>query len=116
MPGTDLLRLIIGSVGGVAALAVAVLALDDVIILSLLHHHHLVNAALASSSDCPDVQWDLVVTARALTSQPIWNQMLFYKFLLSLGREASLVVVMAELEMFLNLFRRYLPKLCSRLQ
>jgi len=38
---TNLLRLIVGGVGGVALLVVAVVALDAVIVLGLFNHHHL---------------------------------------------------------------------------
>ena len=62
MPGTDLLRLIIGSVGGVAALAVAVLALDDVIVLGLLDHHDLVDTTLTGGGDGSDVEGNVVLS------------------------------------------------------
>merc|ERR1719150_3236429 len=42
-----LLRLVVGDVGGVAPLVVAVVALHHVVILDLLHHLHLVDAPLA---------------------------------------------------------------------
>ena len=68
-----LLRLVVSGECGVASLAVAVLALDDVIILGLLHQYHLVDTALASSSDGPNVQGNLIVAARTLSSQPGWK-------------------------------------------
>jgi hypothetical protein len=51
--GFDLLRLVVGGVGGVAALAVAVLALDYVIILGLLHENYLLDATFTGSSNRP---------------------------------------------------------------
>ena len=51
-----LLRGVVRLVGGEAALLVAVLAVDLVVVLGPLHHHHLVDAALARRSDGPDVQ------------------------------------------------------------
>jgi len=45
-----LLGLVVGDVGGVAPLVVAVVALNHIIVLGLLHHLHLVNTSLAVSS------------------------------------------------------------------
>ena len=42
-----LLGLVVGDVGGVAPLVIAVVALDHIIVLGLLHHLHLVDAPLA---------------------------------------------------------------------
>ncbi len=50
-----LLRLVVGGVGGVAPLIVAVVALDLLVVLKLLHHHDLLHAPLASSSDLAQV-------------------------------------------------------------
>jgi len=61
-----LLGLEVGGVGGVASLAVAVLALDDVIVLGLLDHHDLVDTPLAGSGDGADVERD-VALAGSLT-------------------------------------------------
>ncbi len=55
-----LLGLEVGGVGGVASLGVAVVALDVVIVLGLLHHHDLVDAALASSGNGPNVQRSVI--------------------------------------------------------
>merc|ERR1719320_1965671 len=62
-----LLRLKVSSVGGVALLAVAMLALDDIIVLSLLNHDDLVNTPLSGSGNGSNVQSDIVLTV-ALTS------------------------------------------------
>jgi len=64
-----LLRLVVRGVGGMASLAVAVMALDDVIVLGLLNHDHLVDAAFASGSNRADVQGYLIGAA-ALTGKP----------------------------------------------
>jgi len=57
-----LLGLKISGVGGVTLLAVAMLALDDIIVLSLLNHHNLVNAGLTSSSNGSNVQGNIIAT------------------------------------------------------
>merc|ERR1719320_1866493 len=62
-----LLRLKVSGVGGVALLAVAMLALDDIIVLSLLNHDNLVNTPLSCSGNGSNVQSDIVLTV-ALTS------------------------------------------------
>merc|ERR1719334_1164922 len=67
-----LLRLKVSGVGGVALLAVAVLALNDIIILSLFNHDNLVNAPLSSSSNGSNVQGYIILTA-PLTSITGWK-------------------------------------------
>jgi len=67
-----LLRLEVSGVGGVALLAVAVLALNDIIILSLFNHDNLVNAPLSSSSNGSNVQGYIILTA-PLTSITGWK-------------------------------------------
>ena len=57
-----LLRLEVGGVGGVAPLAVAVLALDDVIVLGLLDHHDLVDTTLTGGGDGSDVEGNVVLS------------------------------------------------------
>merc|ERR1719320_1207008 len=57
-----LLRLKVSSIGGVALLAVAMLALDDIIVLSLLNHDNLVNTPLSGSGNGSNVQSDIVAT------------------------------------------------------
>ena len=54
-----LLRGEVRLVGGEAALLVAVLAVDLVVVLGPLHHHHFVDAALAGRRDGADVQRDV---------------------------------------------------------
>merc|ERR1719419_1342815 len=51
-----LLRLIVGSVGGVAPPVIGVVTLDHIIILGLLHHLHLVNTLLPSLSNFTKVR------------------------------------------------------------
>jgi len=58
-----LLRLKVSSVSGVALLAVAVLALDDIIIFSFFNHDNLVNAPLSSSSNGSNVKSNLITTS-----------------------------------------------------
>jgi len=58
-----LLGLEVSGVGGVALLAVAMLALNDIIVLSLLNHHNLVNTPLAGSSDGSNVQGNIITTS-----------------------------------------------------
>jgi len=67
-----LLGLKVSSVGGVTLLAVAVLALNDVIILSLLNHNDLVNAPFSSSSNGSNVQRHIILTP-TLTSISGWQ-------------------------------------------
>jgi len=63
-----LLGLEVSGVGSVTLLAVAMLALNDVIVLGLLDHDDLVDTPLSSSSNGSNVQSDIVLTAtRALT-------------------------------------------------
>merc|ERR1712177_1096 len=45
-----LLRLIVGDIGGVTSLVIAMVTLDNIIILNLLHHFNLVNTSLAIRS------------------------------------------------------------------
>jgi hypothetical protein len=54
-----LLRLEVGGVGGVTPLAVAVLALNDVIIFGLLNHDNLVDTTLTGGGDGSDVKRNL---------------------------------------------------------
>jgi len=61
-----LLWLKVSSVGGVALLAVAVLAADDIIVLGLFNHDNLVNASLASGGNGSNVQCNLI-SSSALT-------------------------------------------------
>merc|ERR1712168_1569282 len=65
-----LLWLKVGSVGGVALLAVAMLAGDDIIVLSLLNHDNLVNAPLARCGNGSNVQWNLL-TSCTLTGSTV---------------------------------------------
>merc|ERR1719204_3007309 len=67
-----LLRLEVSGVSGVALLAVAMLALNDIIILSLFNHDNLVNAPLSSSSNGSNVQGYIILTA-PLTSITCWK-------------------------------------------
>merc|ERR1719210_1316969 len=67
-----LLGLKVSSVGGVTLLAVAMLALNDVIILSLLNHNDLVNAPFSSSSNGSNVQRHIILTP-TLTSISGWQ-------------------------------------------
>ena len=60
-----LLRAVVRLVGGEAALLVAVLAVDLVVVLGPLHHHHLVDAPLARRRDGPDVQRHVAAGALA---------------------------------------------------
>ena len=68
-----LLGLEVGGVGGVAPLAVAVLALDDVIVLGLLNHHDLVDTTLTSGGDGSDVKSNLVLAGGSLTGVTGWG-------------------------------------------
>ena len=61
-----LLGLEISSVSGVALLAVAMLALDDIIVFGLLNHHNLVNTPLASSSNGANVKGDIITATSPL--------------------------------------------------
>ena len=63
-----LLWLVVRGVGDVALLAVAVLAVDLIVILCLLNHHHFVDATVAGRGNRSDVQRDLVVGS--LSGQP----------------------------------------------
>jgi len=63
-----LLGLEVGGVGGVALLGVAMLALDDIIVLGLLNHHDLVDTPLASGSNGPNVQGDIIATTLTRTT------------------------------------------------
>jgi len=67
-----LLRLKVSGVSGVTLLAVAMLALNDIIILSLFNHDNLVNAPLSSSSNGSNVQGYIILTA-PLTSITGWK-------------------------------------------
>jgi len=67
-----LLRLEVSGVSGVALLAVAMLALNDIIIFGLLNHDNLVNAPLSSSSNGSNVQGYIILTA-PLTSITGWK-------------------------------------------
>merc|ERR1712002_490584 len=58
-----LLRLIVGSVGGVAPPVVGVVTLDHIIILGLLHQLHLVNTLLPSLSNFPKVRGSPLILA-----------------------------------------------------
>jgi len=60
-----LLRLEVSGVGGVTLLAVAMLALNDVIVLGLLNHDDLVDTPLSSSSDGSNVKSDIIATTLA---------------------------------------------------
>jgi len=55
-----LLRFKVSGVGGVALLAIGVLALNDVIVFGLLNHDNLVNAPLSGSSNGSDVKCHFV--------------------------------------------------------
>jgi len=55
-----LLGLEVSCVGGVTLLAVAMFALDDIIVLSLFNHDNLVNATLASCGNGSNVQGDVI--------------------------------------------------------
>ena len=57
-----LLRLEVGGVGGVAPLAVAVLALDDVIVFSLLDHHDLVDTPFTGGGNGADVERNVALS------------------------------------------------------
>merc|ERR1712045_393891 len=57
-----LLRLKVSGVSGVALLAVAVLALNDIIIFSFFNHDNLVNAPLSSSSNGSNVKSNFITT------------------------------------------------------
>merc|ERR1719394_1975859 len=61
-----LLGLEISSVSGVALLAVAMLALNDIIIFCLLNHHNLVNTLLASSINGANVKGDIITATSPL--------------------------------------------------
>jgi len=67
-----LLRLEVGGVGGVALLAVAMLALDDIIVLGLSDHDNLVNTPLSGSSNGSNVQSHIILTA-TLTGITGWE-------------------------------------------
>jgi hypothetical protein len=54
-----LLGLEVGGVGGVAPLAVAVLALNDVIVFGLFDHHDLVDTTLTGGGDGSDVEFNI---------------------------------------------------------
>jgi len=58
-----LLRLKVSGVSGVALLAVAVLALNDIIVFSFFNHDNLVNAPLSSSSNGSNVKSNLITTS-----------------------------------------------------
>jgi len=67
-----LLRLEVSGVGRMTLLAVAMLALNDIIILSLLNHDNLVNASLTGGSNRPNVQ-GYVILAATLASITGWK-------------------------------------------
>jgi len=72
-----LLRLKVSGVGGVALLAVAMLALNDIIVLGLLDHDDLVDTPLTSGSNGSNVQSNIVLTGGAtLTSVTGWQSSL----------------------------------------
>merc|ERR1712215_42319 len=58
-----LLGLEVSSVGGVALLAVAMLALDDIVVLGLLNHHDLVDTPLSGSGNGSNVQGNIIATS-----------------------------------------------------
>merc|ERR550517_1473018 len=62
-----LLRFKVSRVGGVTLLAVAMFALNDVVVLGLLNHDNLVNTPLTSCSNGSNVQVHILATA-SLTS------------------------------------------------
>jgi len=62
-----LLRLKVSGVSGVALLAVAMLALDNIIIFSLLNHDDLVDTPLSSSSNGSNVQGYIILTVARTT-------------------------------------------------
>merc|ERR1719312_855094 len=64
-----LLGLEVSGVGSVALLAVAVLALNDIIVLCLLNHDNFVNAPLSSSSNGSDVEGNVFIST-TLTRSP----------------------------------------------
>merc|ERR1719370_1211031 len=63
-----LLGLEVRAVGGVALLAVAVLASNFIIILGLLNHHNLIDTPPTSSSNGSNVQRDIGLLTSSLTS------------------------------------------------
>jgi len=67
-----LLGLEVGGVGSVTPLAVAVLALDDVIVLGLLNHHDLVDTTLTGGGDGSDVKSNFVLGG-SLTGVTGWG-------------------------------------------
>lgn len=67
-----LLRLEVGGVGGVASLAVAVLALDDIIVLGLLNHDDLVDTTLTGGGNGSDVEGEVVLSG-TLTGITGWG-------------------------------------------
>jgi len=58
-----LLGLEVSGVGGVALLAVAMLALNDIVVLGLLNHHDLVDTPLSGSGNGSNVQGDIISTS-----------------------------------------------------
>jgi len=79
-----LLRLKVSGVSGVTLLAVAMFALNDIIVLGLFNHHDLVNTPLSSSSNGSNVQGNIILTA-TLTGITSWQS--------SLGSNGSMLVV-----------------------
>jgi len=67
-----LLGLEVGGVGSVTPLAVAVLALDNVIVLGLLNHHDLVDTTLTGGGDGSDVKSNFVLGG-SLTGVTGWG-------------------------------------------
>ena len=66
-----LLGLKVSGVGGVAPLAVAMVALDVLIVLGLLNHHNLVNTPLTSGGNGSNVQCNLITLP--LPGGPGWK-------------------------------------------
>jgi len=79
-----LLRLEVSGVSGVTLLAVAMFALNDIIVFGLFNHHDLVNTPLSSSSNGSNVQGNIILTA-TLTGITSWQS--------SLRSKGSMLVV-----------------------
>jgi len=95
-----LLWLEVSGVGGVTLLAVAVLALDDVIVLGLLYHDHLVNTPLASSGNRSNVQVNITsaLTGRTGINSLVSMGVLMLVVMVVSGMVRSLATALVEWE------------------